>query len=485
MIATFILLFILLNNQKPNNNDNNEFVETLTINASDITCYIDECIDLNFTISTNAENYQTNILFDNSIMLIENKIYPQVVGETTLTIVATTNQNTYTKTVTIIVLDIVDNVEFYCYDISGNLVDKIFAKNYYKLKIIANKNIIDIYQINTTENINNFTFNNKNNNVLEFSFYVKECSSTQFNFIYRKYSKTFNIPCYSYIDNFNINFKNSYFNNQINLYLFNENYTILANNNNFFNNCEFSINLSNLCLNSYQIISTNSQVAKIENNKIIAVNEGECELKIIATDGSGYCETYIIKVNKILIESLYPQSKEVDLLVGESYELIYNYLPIYALADISISYSSDLIVNDNTITANKAGKYTLVITDKLSNKKSTIVFNVTALKTYRYEIQFNENFLQSYGAIFNNNILQFTTSETVTIPFSYNIVGDSEYTQDITTLVSIKSNPNLDTNVSVVSNAIMITLNGKGEFYVTLSLKYNTDITYTFKIIIN
>ena len=271
----------------------------------------------------------------------------------------------------------------------------------------------------------------------------------------------------------------------INLYLYNNNFKHLANTNNYFDSTTFECFVDENCLNSYCVEIENSLVASLNGNCISAISQGETFLHFVATDGSNYTQSYKIVVNKILMDTLSFNQSQVELTVGQSFNFELSYEPMFCLCSIQIDCDSGLSLNQNTITAQSEGEYYVYAIDTLTGKVAqikVIVKDIPKPPNTQIVIEFNNSYLLNNGATFENNVLTINSLTDNILTFSYKLVGDS--VDDISCSIQIISANNLNYTASTIYNTVTINLVDSDTFDVVLTLKQNSLITYTFKVII-
>ena len=430
--------------------------------------------------------YTVKIEVNNKNIEIKNGyIKPLNVGYSEISIFVYTNTNIFLK---IINVEVIKSFSSATLKILNNLkqeVDKVFVSEYYYLEITTNEIIEDKYSIFTSENISNFLIEEKTNKKLTFSFYVLMCNETTFEFVYKDYSNKICIDCYEYINDFEIVFSNSFSDNKINLYLFNQNYTNFANNDNYYSSLEFIINLKDTNINDYYVVVDNDEVAEIIENKIVAKNKGSCNLKIIANDGSNYYEEYNIVVDIVKVDNVDIIFDNIDIYVGDKVTINLAFSPIYAICDLYLYSNNNFIIEDNVIMPLKSGRCVLYVKDTLSNFIKSFEIEVKEHLSYYFEIQINESFLTENNATFIDNVLTINNnSDYVIIPMSYICVVDNNPDINIDCDIDLICSNEINCSYVSYSNAVIFEIHGTGEIDITLSLMENSEIYCKFKIII-
>lgn len=475
------------NADKDNQQENSH--TSISINcANEVVMYLtDEPVVFNIEIvNPKDEEYKIQIDVNNSnIFFKDNKIYANNVGESILTINVLTKFKTLKKYVKVTVKKKEMTVNMQILNDTFDCVDKIFVSNKYYLQINSNDLKSKEFDIFTTENIADLSYFKTDSNSVLFTFFVSSCDTTKFIFSCEDYKEEFEIDCYEYIKKFDVEFENSHGNN-IDLFLFNNEKSEQANLDNIYNSTSFKIGVNENNLPLFSITISNQNVAKIENNTIFALQEGECTMKITALDGSNYCEEYVISVNKILVESLTLKVENTTLKIGESEKIKIDISPVYALCDCKIYADKGLQIKDDMLCATKEGEFMLWVEDSISNKISSVKISVLgeSVPEYYFEIEINQSFLEQYEANFNNGILTINKNENfVTVPLSYNCIVYDNPDIDITCEINVVCYNGIEVNYECISNAVIFNIKGSGKIDVKMSLVANSQIYYNFTII--
>ncbi len=462
-------------------------VDSVVISCEDVTMFIDEIYSLDIDISSNS-SYTLSFVCDTNAMTITNqKIYANKVGQFDVTVIVTTDASSYYDSFVVNVVDTITQVNATIYK-DTKIVDKLFANEDYVIEFDLDSPVYDDFSLKTSENILQLTnIDTDNERKIKFSFHVDSTAQSVFEFCYRNFSKTFTYNTYKYIDNFNVNFSNSYKNNVLTLSLFNENFLEQANNDNFFNFATYEISTDKNSLPLYEVNILDENVAYIDSNKIYAKSEGTTLLEISALDGSSYIMTIPVEVNNVLVENILPKQTSVSIYTNETFDIEYTFSPIYAICDFEIT-SNGLDVDNNTISSINEGNYIVTILDTISKKNIDINVQVLAYSQespspYYYDIIFSESFMNMYNASFEDNTLtMYSNSLPVNIQFDFVIKGN--YQEEISTKVTISTT--LNYSISTNSNSVSLVVESKGNLEVTLTQKDDTEnkIFYTFNIVI-
>ena len=128
--------------------------------------------------------------------------------------------------------------------------------------------------------------------------------------------------------------------------------------------------------------SSDSSIASIDNNGLITAHKyGEATIKIMSQNNPSIYSDIVVKVEGDKAQEININTNDINLDLGETYELNYTISPssAYQGLDIIPSDTSAIEVNNNVILAKKAGTYTLVLkTIDESNLSKEITINVSA-----------------------------------------------------------------------------------------------------------
>ena len=345
------------------------------------------------------------------------------------------------KLINVNVLETVDNLifstdalEYYGEEsICGNLI--INSKNL----ILSNLSInSDAILFNTSEAIYE-----GNNIIIPFtSFTFGEISyEIVYNNIYTTHSNQVTtsgtICAYKYTNDIQFVVNNSNV-SEINLSLFDTNFTNEANADGFFSELVYSVKFNEYSNNLYNL-EYDSNIIAIDNDKIIALSEGSTTLSIKALDGSNYNKTININVNTVLPSAI-QYNGLTDVVVTELFSLNeddFEILPVYAKKDDLLINGGDvedyiLDYGTNTFTVNY-GSLTLPVTINVYSKLEEINYNIYDFgNTYAIEVfVYNHNNervnLQNLNFIFvddSGNTINFERREGNFIYFLKEVLVD-------------------------------------------------------------
>ncbi len=487
-VVTIIFVTNKIDNVDGDNSTENKNYDIEIICDEEIKINIDdEPIKLVYEIK-NIYNidYTLKIEVDNTNIEINNDyIKPLNVGTSKITISVYTKTQIFSKIIKVEVVKSFSSATLKILNINKQEVDKVFVSENYYLEITLNEIIEEEFSLFTSENISNLSIEEKTNTKLTFSFYVSSYQETIFEFVYKNYSNKICLNCYEYINDFEVTFSNCFNNNTLNLFIFNENYTDVANNDNYYSFSQLFIDVNENCLNDYIVSVDNCEVADIVDNKIVAKKNGSCILKVIANDGSNYCEEYSIVVDIVKVNNVDIIFDNDDIYVGDKVTINFAFSPIYALCDLYLYSDNNFIIDKNTITPLKSGHYVLYVKDNLSNYIRSFEIDVKEHLSYYFELQINESFLTENNATFIDNVLTINNnSEHVIIPMSYICVVENNPDIDIDCNIDLICSNEINCSYVSYSNAVIFEIYGTGEIDVKLSLIENSEIYCSFKIII-
>lgn len=467
----------------------------LSLTCQDVEMYIDDQFST-IIFSTNAkEDYTIAYDYDKTkLSIIDNKIHPLIEGEYVVNMTITTlAQKTASDNFTVTVFETVTDASAEVFK-NETKVSTLFCNESYNIVFSINATMHTDFNIDTSENISNLTIvQSDDKQKIVFSFNVTKCEDAEFIFTYRNFTKTFTFPVYNYISNFNINFSNSFSDDVLTLYLFNTDHSTEANSDEKYNSATFEISTNENAMQKFDATIINTDIARIVDNKIVALKEGQTSLVIKAQDGSNFSKSVAVVVQTAEVQAITTKVEEVQLKIGESFEIEYSYSPIYAVCDFEV-LTDGLTIKDNTVIANNAGNYEIEIYDNISNQSAKIYVTVVeddSSKTH-FKVEFNQSFIDTYNATFlGNTLIVDTNGEEVQIPFSFVIAygDDDSYDGEITTDISISTDNFSDITYQriVEVNTCTLIVSGTGTINITLTLLVDgekTSITHNITIII-
>lgn len=487
LIIGLVTYLVISNNNTDANEEQDDEIVTVEPflridDIDDLKIYNDNSpYELNIKVTCNEDFIITTKSNNDNILINKNIITPNKVGKSIVEINVKSSSKEVIKFVNVEVLPSNISANFSILK-NNEIPSNLFVGEEYILELNLSKDLIYSYEIETSENINNLQIINKENKKIKYKFKIINNEEIAFIFKYKDYTKTAKYKAYNYINNIDISFSNTVENNQILLYLFNNDYKDLANNDGIFNEIKYTINKHDDIINDFSLIIENTELAEIIDNRIIAKSEGITILNVIANDGSNYKQSYQIVIEKVKIQNLSFNNEIVDLKVDVPYPIATTYSPIYALSNLMYYYNNQRYT-DSTISFNSVGTYSLKVIDIFSNLNAIITFNVIPNEN-AYIISFNPNFLANENAIFESDVLTINSGKSeYHIPFSYNLNSEIQV-KNITSKLIFSSDTISAEIEQTTYNGFIISLKGSGEIRFTIYLKDNPKIMYTFKVVI-
>lgn len=363
---------------------------TLSVIAS---IEIDKYETYNYTYSvTDLGDYVASVeIVDNTIAKVDDnlKIKPIKVGTTDIK-VSINCEPKIEKFTTLIIKDAVSDYSYEIINENGEKCDYLYVNNYYILQITENAIVDEIPKIGYDDDfVSNVLFISKDKNILKYKFKVKNYG----NFVFKyesKYCKkdTGNLTAYEYPNNFNVAFNNNVLvGNNINLYLYNEDYTSDANIDGYYNSTMFNIGIKPNT-NDKVNMSFVGDCISIKDNKISAIKVGTGSL-VFESEISKVKKEYEIIVQKIEPTAVVLNGQENQLCKTINLSLeqntLYNFdvqiLPAYAYGNLSYICSSGVSFADSKVS---------LIADTSQNIKvmfnSECILSVNITKTASFEI---------------------------------------------------------------------------------------------------
>lgn len=484
-----IITYLIIDTQTKNKQDENSLqtqIQDITIEAFDMSLRIDESgKKLNYTIHnpSNLEYEKTIYVTGTGITVDGDLVEPQKVGNWYVTILVTFNNKSVSKIVKVNVLNSNFSAQIEILDNDLNPITNLFFTNWYKLKItmskqveytlLASENVDCLQKISSENNVDIYTFNSVEkhdiHNVNVTSFSVEYCGLT--------FSANVNTYCYQ--QKFNILFSKGEQNGIIRLHTYNNLYTKNANADGIYNSTTFAFENDTKYMNNYICEISNTNVAILDNNQIVAQNEGECEFNIILQDGSNYVQTYKVVVESVKIDN-FSNKNDITINIGEKHIITYSYSPMYSINNIEI-YVDGEKTTQTELVFEQAGNHSVLILDTVSNKQVT--YNVK-VQNYIFEVEFLQSFINEYEAVFENNTLTIACDQEFYVPFDYQI-APSNLCESVECEITFSQNQGLNLVVEYQeSNAVVLKVKGKGSAKVNITLKENVNIVCCFAIVV-
>ncbi len=451
-------------------------------NIADIFLHNDgEPYTINIKVTCNEEYIVSTSANNDNILITDNIVTPNKVGKSIVKIDVKSASKEVIKYVNIEVLPSSLNASFTILK-DDAIPSHLFVGEEYVLQLDLSKKLIYNYDILTSENIENFQLISKENTKIKYKFKIENNGEIIFNFKYKDYAKTIKNTAFDYVSNINVAFSREFKNGKINLFLFNNNYVNLANNDDIFNEIGYTIINQVNVINDYSISVENPSIVQVSNNKISAQNEGSTKLIFKANDGSNYEQSYQIDIAKVNINDLGIRNEEISLNINDTYTIPQITLsPIYAIANI-VYYYDNYEYTDEVLTFETSGTHQLKIVDTISNLSAIITFKIK--EKGNLKIKIDENFMYKKNATFEDDVLTVTSAEKeLEVNFSCILKDADEGTEIDCAIDSSSDTITIETNQTY--NGYILILAGKGIAHFTLTLKNNPTITYSFDIVIN
>ena len=374
-------------NNNSNNNNNTNTPPTLQVPQSIAV----DLLNLNYIFEyhvQNAEGLSISVdVIDPQIATINQnlKIVPHKIGSTK--IITTLNSTPkIIKETSLSILDCVKDVSFEVVDQSENVVKTFLTTQTYVLKI--NQNMVDNFTPTITHSNNVLITTNLTSCSSGYflKFKLTNAGNFEFNYAGKYIQKTYSNTASLMPTNFDISFSNiSPINNVITLYLFNENYTNLANLNNIFKTTAFEILYQENAYDNVVILPITSNIINISQNTITALSVGE-QVITFKSQISNISKSYTIKVLRYnLISSLNINSQiknvgsaeEITLNKNEEFNFEFFALPEFTLNTISINFNNELIeYNSDKLKPLTYTQATVTLVDENSLTLYTLTINV-------------------------------------------------------------------------------------------------------------
>ena len=461
---------------------------TISTNSSTKLNYKLEPLNCNMDIELISNN--TNLINIVNGELVTNDL----VGETEIIAKVKTAEDKYIeRIIKVVVIKPTSNISLLV-QYNNESVDYGFidSNNNYKL-IIENAENIDISKLKIeSENIN-ILRSEVDDDKLYYYFIFKNAGNTIINVSYdnQLYSDNLvinneiDIDVYNKIESFNYqllkNGNESNLESLNNLYLVEDTYKEQAILDNFaiFNVLQLNLD-NNIKENNYIIYSTNNEIIRFENNKIIGVSEGTAQIVIKSLDEDAIEEYIDFKVEKI-----YPQSieceDEINLYVNatgtliENYKIDYSYWPNYAYNDIKYGIENTNIatIEDGVVKAKSQGYTYLNLESSNFTKRIKIncIYNITHFivndDVTGSEINNIDNFVGDVCKVLYVNA--YSNNENLILNKNFEIILDEN-------LERYKD------NILVVNNTIQINFNCEMSGKIIIQSKLDSSIKHEINV---
>ena len=421
VVTTFVSLFFILkpsniNQTMPDITDQTDQNDDEKNNAPNIICEDNIIIDklethkINYSLQNINDNTFEFIVKDKSIVTVDNigNITPIGVGNTTITLQVNSNP-IVTKQIQVTVIDCVTVALFEILDFNLLPASTIYTNTYYYLKVTQDA-IPDI-DPTITCSMSEFTLENKNDNVYLFKFICRNFGEIIFGYQSKYVNKNATYTCLNYPSNFDVSFSNSFNENKITLFVFDEAQKSLANDDGIFNSTSFEFLLTSNSNDEIQCI-LNCDYVEIKENSIYAKSVGNGTLSFVSKV-SGVTKTFNVEVKRADIYAIYVNDQiyeigttlNFELSDDECIKLDFEKYPIYALGELNIIFNSNKITNSDSnyaLITNDGGTIEvysnsiLLLTINLFHKESVvnqITYNITVDATHNCTGNIQNNIL--------------------------------------------------------------------------------------------
>ena len=387
---------------------------------------LDKLETYKFTYSTKyADDYDINVTVEdeNIIQLDKNyNIIPNSVGITYIKVEINCNPK-ISKTTIVSVDDAVTDITYKFLDSDNLATNNFYVGETYYLEITENVNINLLPNIVfKSTHVSNFSFVSKHQNILLYQFKIIKNGNFSFEYSpkHSEYTKYINICSYVYPYNFDVLFSNvNLQNNEINLYLFNNEYKSEANNAGFFNSFSFETKIiegSNDVIN----YSISNDCVSLNNNSVTANKEGSSVLyfeSLISNVKKEYVIN-VIKINPSFIifnNNNYSIGETITFDLDTNIESNFNLelFPIYSFNQINITTSNGINISNNKIIRTNSSEQTIeiynsntlllkIIIPEIKTYSIKICLNNSSTEIKDNSIKFNSDFLMLYCEIIDN-----------------------------------------------------------------------------------
>lgn len=453
-----------------------------------------ESFKYNFEIQ-NLSEYNISIsIEDENIASIDenNNISPLSVG-TTLIKLHIDCEPAIEKTTSLIIKDAVTNFTYSLLNIDKTTAENFYVTQEYILEVKENAVVADVPNIGyNADIIADFSFVSKNENTLTYKFSVKQCGEFDFDYISKYcHKKTSLFFAYVFPSDFDVEFNNvALSGNNINLYLFNNNYISLANTHGYYNFCSFATKMIDNSNDEITINNSNESCVNLTDNTITALSEGSSILSF-ESKISHIKKEYNIVVQKIspaefIYNDMHYDTGEqisLSLNVNEPTDFIFEIKPAYAYGDLEFICSEGLSLSNNQLTLLSDNNQTINV--KLDN--IMIASFVVQKIEYPYYID-TSVYMCTSEYTFENDILSVNYQENAEIILKLEILDKSNnqrYTeQELYFEITDNSIITSSDNSNIVKNYFaMLTILQKGSTTIKIyNNKLNLSVTISIVV---
>ena len=422
VIFTTFTLIIVDNNKTGIIVPTNSTIEQASIQSPDLIEieYLAEYKNFYFSV-TGAPNTSVEVDVENEdIATIDDagsKIFPHSIGETKITVSVLCDPIIKKETI-VRVVDCTSEINFSLYDTNNNPITTIFLNETYILKvghnilpnqmpnILCSTENLRLIQTTLTEYIFEFSTNQE---LFELTY--------EYNGNY-ELTKHFETHVYSTLTDFSVNFSDvSTTNNIINLYMFNNEKLLEANDNNIFNETTFTIEQQPNTIDDIAYNIENQNIADVVNNKLIAKADGETTISFTSSI-SNVTKTYTVRVSSVYLNSLvinnsqteFGTNANISLELNGEYDFSFSATPTYALNNVEILYDDTAISYSNE-TIKLTGPENTVVYLRINNE-IVYTLNITYIAPPTITHEINVQTTYNCDAELNSNSLTITNVQT-------------------------------------------------------------------------
>ncbi|MBE7082700.1 MAG: hypothetical protein E7378_03400 [Clostridiales bacterium] len=408
----------------------------------------------------NLGDYVLTISIENTnLASLENDIIkPKAVG-TTKIIYEINCEPKISKTTTLVITDVVTDVDLQIKNLDDSAVENFYCNQTYKLIITQNVNVLTSFEIDFDESlVGEFEEVSTNCPIYVYTFKIKQHGQIKFEFVSEYCEKEVSIFAYVYPSNFDVDFDyvSPNNNNEINLYLFNTNFTEQANLDGYQNYTNYCINTMPNSNDEVEFELTGDCVS-IANNKISAISEGVANLTFTSKI-SGESKTFKIIVGKIKPTSILINDEPFEInaslnktiVANTPYEFKVEVLPAYAYGDMAFETQNVTLEND-------------ILTLNESTGLVQVVFNNQTILTINYSLEIVDEYkIDIY--VTNNKTSNVTLDgDTLKVDYLQGAVFEIScivYKNDVIVSPQVVNVEISDENVLKPTNGQFVTIDG-------------------------
>lgn len=484
-LVCFVSMFFIFpkNQTNPDDLSKSEIPPTsispTLIVPEEINLYIDQNnVLLGPTILNKPTSYTLTYFCNEDVIKIQDGfIIPQKVGSEIVLTRLSYGDKSIEKTTQVNVYDAYTKAIIDIY-LNEEKVDKLFVGNKYKLVVDCNTVIIGEYNLNYSTNVKNITKLNQTDNKIYYEFELQYSNTTTFDFTLADKTSIYTYLTYEYISDIKIFFNSTPYTSGIQkLYLFNTNYYDLANADGYYDSIQFSYSLSERCYDDITVTSV-GDCAEIVGDKIVAKQQGNCNLMFSANDGSHFSKQISFCVENIYAEKIV--SQDIDAKINEEVDVLFTLSPIYCLDKVTITCNQENITLQNQkFTATKGGLYEIIICGQKTSTKINI--NVEGEISFNFEIP--STALETYDIQIEKNNINIIFVENFYLPIKYYFINDQNeiINESFSCKINIISDKNTP-NYTIDNGRILLEITEKQNLSIEFVCNENTKINFTLFI---